>query len=63
MPNKRISELEERTFLKSNCNQEILFGGNSSFDSIEEKNENINFLLAREKVRNENINYKQLKLE
>lgn len=61
MPNKRISELEERTFLKSNCNQEILFGGNSSFDSIEEKNENINFLLAREKVRNENINYKQLK--
>lgn len=61
MPNKRISELEERTFLKSNCAEQILLEENPSFESNLEKNENIFFLLAREKVKNENINYPTLK--
>lgn len=58
MPNKRISELDERFFLKSQQLQ--------TNSQTQDFAENINtqdtyFLLAREKTKNEKINFPQLK--
>ena len=58
MSNKKISELEERTVLKSNCVASALteHEGNQdpSLDSTY-------FMLARENVKNEKINFNRLK--
>jgi hypothetical protein len=58
MSNKKISELQERSVLKSNCAESALneYEGNQDLDL-----DSTYFIIARENVKNEKINFNRLK--